>query len=181
MPTSSRSFCDLYQELLQALRLQGKADATIDLYSRAVRRVAGFFPKPVQHLSPADLKTYFTSLIETHSWSTVKVDRCGLQFFWEHVLHQTWEWVKIVKPPRATRLPDILTIAEVQTILNILRKPRYRAYFFTLYSMGLRLSEALHLGVADIDSKKMQVHIRNGKGGKDRFVPLPSLVPPLAR
>lgn len=174
MKSTSCSFQRLYKEHLQALRLQGKADATIDLYSRAVRRVAAFFPKPVQDLSPADLKTYFASLIETHSWSTVKVDRCGLQFFWEHVLHKDWEWVKIVKPPRAARLPDILTVDEVQTVLNTLRKPRYRAYFFTLYSMGLRLGEALNLRVADIDSKKMQVHIRNGKGAKDRFVPLPT-------
>lgn len=174
IPQDQRKFDRLYQHHLQALKLQGKSDTTIDLYSRAVRRVAEFFDRCPDQLSPEELKTFFASLIETHSWSTVKVDRCGLQFFWEHVLHKTWDWVKIVKPPRCRRLPDVLTVAETERLINTVRKLRYRVFFFTVYSMGLRLGEGLALRIADIDSQKMLVHIRNGKGHKDRFVPLPA-------
>ncbi|WP_211237662.1 phage integrase N-terminal SAM-like domain-containing protein, partial [Shewanella colwelliana] len=61
------------------------------------------------NLSTDDLKRYFAQLIASHSWSTVKLDRNGLQFFYRHVLYQHWEWLNIVKPPQVKRLPDILT------------------------------------------------------------------------
>lgn len=79
----------------------------------------------------------------------------------------------IVKPPQVKRLPDILTPAQISKLINATKKQRYQVFFLTLYSMGLRLSEGLHLTIHDIDSQTMQVHIREAKGGKDRFVPLP--------
>ncbi len=56
------------------------------------------------------LKDYFTALIKSHSWSTVKIDRNGLQFFYKHVLNKDWQWVKIVKPPQKKVLPNVLTL-----------------------------------------------------------------------
>ncbi|MEZ9821781.1 tyrosine-type recombinase/integrase, partial [Shewanella sp. 10N.286.45.A1] len=106
-------------------------------------------------------------------WSTVKLDRNGLQFFYRHVLNQQWEWLNIVKPPQVTPLPDILTPAEVAIAISQTHQLRYQVFFLVLYSMGLRLGEGIHLQVGDIDSQLMQVHIRNAKGGKDRLVPLP--------
>ena len=67
-----------YKQLLQCLKLQGKADNTIDSYSRAVRRVVKHFDRLPESLTPDDLKDYFAVLVNTHSWSTVKVDRLGL-------------------------------------------------------------------------------------------------------
>ncbi|MGK0272598.1 MAG: integrase/recombinase XerD [Cocleimonas sp.] len=78
-----------------------------------------------------------------------------------------------MKPPQVKRLPDILTPAEVSIVISLTHKLRYQVYFLTLYSMGLRLGEAISLQVGDIDSALMQVHIRDAKGGKDRLVPLP--------
>ncbi|MFO6425536.1 tyrosine-type recombinase/integrase, partial [Motilimonas sp. KMU-193] len=80
----------------------------------------------------------------------------------------------IVKPPQVKRLPDILTPLQVGLLISMTVKCRYQVFFLVLYTLGLRLSEGLNLTVADIDSTSMQVHIREGKGGKDRFVPLPS-------
>ncbi|WP_246028453.1 tyrosine-type recombinase/integrase [Shewanella atlantica] len=71
------------------------------------------------------------------------------------------------------RLPDILTPCEVAIVISLTRQLRYQVFFLTLYSMGLRLGEAISLQVGDIDSQLMQVHVRNAKGGKDRLVPLP--------
>jgi integrase len=114
-------------------------------------------------------------MVESHSWSTVKVDRNGLQFFWKHVIERDWQWVNIVKAPKMQSLPDILTLSEVEQLIGATTKLRYRTFLLTTYSMGLRLGEALSLQVGDIDSQRKQVHIRRGKGHKDRFVPLPDL------
>jgi len=163
----------LYQQHLKALRRQGKSDSTIDVYSRAIRRVTEFFDRCPDSLSPDDLKEYFSQLIETHSWSTVKGDRCGLQFFYQYVLGKDWQWLDIVKPPRIKSLPDILTTDEVSLIINSTRELRYQTYILTVYSMGLRLGEALRLKVGDIDGQRHRAHVRNSKGRKDRFVTLP--------
>ncbi|MBE0389212.1 hypothetical protein PLUTE_b0111 [Pseudoalteromonas luteoviolacea DSM 6061] len=106
--------------------------------------------------------------------STVKLDRNGLQFFYRHVLNKEWQWLDIVKPPQSKTLPDILTVPEVAAVINHTRQLRYQVFFLTLYSMGLRLGEGVSLQVCDIDSARMQVHIRHAKGGKDRFVPCKS-------
>jgi len=162
-----------YQQLLQCLKLQGKADKTIEAYSRAIRRVSKYFDCLPEDLTPDNLKDYFAALVESHSWSTVKIDRLGLQFYWRHVLKKDWRWVDIVKPPKVKTIPDILTPSEIERLLSATRKLRYRVFLLTTYSMGLRLEEALCLQVGDIDAERKTVHIRRGKGHKDRMLPLP--------
>lgn len=168
-------FNKLYQQHLTELKLQGLASKTIDAYSRAVRRITEHFDRCPDQLTQAQLKTFFSSLVDSHSWSTVKLDRNGLQFFYRHVLDKQWEWVKIFKPPQVRSLPDILTQEETWRLINITRKLRYRVFFLTVYSMGLRLGEGLQLKVGDIDSSRHRVHVRLGKGKKDRYVPLPKV------
>jgi integrase/recombinase XerD len=168
-------FDDLYQRHLRMLKLQGKSDKTIDVYARAVRRVAKHFDCCPDRLTPEQLETYFGLLVESHSWSTVKVDRNGLQFFWKHVLKRNWQWVEIIKPPKVHTIPDILSVSEVERMLAAANKLRYRVFVLTTYSMGLRLEEALSLQVGDIDGERKRVHVRRGKGHKDRLVPLPDL------
>ena len=166
-------FDELYQKHLTTLKLLGRSKSTIDLYSRPLRRLATFFDRCPDTLTPDDLKTYFAALVESHSWSTVKTDRNGIQFFWKHILKKHWNFVEIIKPPTVKRLPVILTASEIERLLNKARKLRYYTILFTLYSMGLRLSEGLNLTVADIDDEMMRVHLRHCKGGKDRYVDLP--------
>ena len=93
-------FDQLYQQHLTELKLQGLAPKTIEAYSRAVRRISTFFNRSPEHLTKSQLKDYFASLVDSHSWSTVKLDRNGLQFFYRHVLEKQWEWVSIFKPPQ---------------------------------------------------------------------------------
>ena len=168
-----KRFNSLYQEHLNALIRQGKAQTTIDVYSRAVRRITEFYDQCPDKLTLQQLKDYFTALVNSHSWSTVKTDRNGLQFFYRYVLNKQWEWVEIVKPPQLRVLPDILTVNEVERVINGTRELRYQIFILVTYSMGLRIGEALNLRVGDIDSKRMKVHVRLGKGKKDRLVTLP--------
>ena len=168
-------FDKFYQQQLKTLKLQGKAQKTIESYSRAIRRVRDYFDRCPDQLKPEDLETYFADLVESHSWSTVKIDRVGLQHFWKFVLKRDWQWVDIVKPPKVKTIPDILTPAEIERLIGTTRKLRYRVFLLTTYSMGLRLGEALALQIGDIDAARKLVHIRRGKGHKDRMVPLPDL------
>jgi len=114
-------------------------------------------------------------MLEQYSWSTIKVDLSSLQFFHRYVLEREMEWIKIIRPPRVRTLPDIPTREEVQLLINTVRKLRYRIFLLVVYSLGLRITEGLALEVADIDGTQRRVHIRDGKGGKDRYVPLPAL------
>jgi integrase/recombinase XerD len=161
-----------YQSHLKHLKLKGLQPKTIEAYSRAIRRIADRFDKQIDDLSEAQLTDYFTELVASHSWSTVKLDLYGLKFYYEHVLRKPWVAPGLIKPPRSQRLPDIVTVAEVQRIFAATRVLSYRVFFFTLYSLGLRLGEGLRLQVADVDGVRQRVHIRDSKGNRDRFVPL---------
>ena len=96
-----------------------------------------------------------------------------MKFFTNNVLNKTWTDVPLIKPPKTSRIPDILSIEQVHQLFAATNKLSYKVFFFTIYSMGLRLGEGIRLTVGDIDSVNMRVHIRNAKGNKDRLVPLP--------
>ena len=114
-PTEQAHFDELYNRHLPTLKLRGMSDATIDSYARAVRRVAKYFDCSPETLTTEQLEGYFAELVESHSWSTVKIDRNGLQFFWKYVLKTDWHWVEIIKVPRIQTLPDILTVKNNRT------------------------------------------------------------------
>ena len=175
IPSEKKRFDALYDQHLRALKLHGYSASTIDVYARAVRRVGEHFDCVPDRLSTEQLAEHFAALVESHSWATVRVDRNGLQFFWKHVLERDWQWVQMIKPPQVRTLPDVLSVAEVEALIAAARKLRFRVFVLATYSMGLRLSETLALQVGDIDGARRRVHIRRGKGHKDRFVPLPDL------
>jgi integrase/recombinase XerD len=104
-----------------------------------------------------------------------------LKFYYEHVLRRPWAMPGLIKPPRIQRLPDIATVDETQRIITRTRVLSYRVFFFTLYSLGLRLGEGLRLQVGDIDGARGRVHIRDAKGNQDRLVPLPQATHQLLR
>jgi len=145
-PANTR-FEQNYQSHLKHLKLKGLQPKTIEAYSRAIRRVGDRFDKQIDNLSEAQLTDYFTELVASHSWSTVKLDLYGLQFYYAHVLRKPWVAPGLIKPPKSQRLPDIVTVMEAQRIFAATRVLSYRVFFFTLYSLGLRLGEGLRLQV----------------------------------
>ncbi len=172
MPNDPK-FINYYQKHLKCLRLRGLRPKTIEAYSRAIRRIGNYFDCQIDNLSSDQLLDYFNELLDSHSWSAVKLDLYGLKFFYTNVLNKTWDDIPLVKPPRTTRIPDILSIRQVNQLVGATDRLSYKVFFFTIYSMGLRLGEGIRLTVGDIDSLNMRVHIRNAKGNKDRLVPLP--------
>ena len=111
----------------------------------------------------------------------MKLDLYGLKFFYTYVWHKTWLDVDLIKPPKAQRLPDIVTIEEAQNLFLVTKVLSYRVFFFVIYTLGLRLGEGLRLQVGDIDAARLRVHIRDSKGNKDRLVPMPLITLNLLR
>ncbi len=172
-PSIKSKYNHYYSQHCKHLKLQGLQPKTIEAYSRGIRRIAEYFDGHLDDLSQDQLLDYFHSLLDRLSWSAVKLDLYGLKFFYTHVLNKPWVDIPMIKPPRCTRIPDIVTVKEAQLLFMSTRKLSYRVFYFTVYSMGLRLGEGLNLKVGDIDATRMRVHIRNAKGNKDRLVPLP--------
>jgi len=173
-PTDTK-FKNYHSLLLKHLRLKGLQPKTIDAYERSLKRIYTFFKGNVEDLSQDRQLDYFDQLLQSHSWSAVKLDLYGLRFFTLHVLNKPWNNIPIIKPPKTTTIPDIVTLKQAQLIFDSTHKLSYKVFFFTIYSMGLRLSEGLNLQVGDIDGDRMRVHIRNAKGNKDRIVPISNL------
>jgi integrase len=128
----------------------------------------------IDDLSGEQLTRYFSDLLDTHSWSSVKLDLYGYKFYTQHVLGRPWVMPALVRAPKVQRLPDIVTVDEAARLFAATRCLSYRVLFFTLYSMGLRLGEGLGLRVGDIDAARARVHVRDAKGNRDRLVPLPA-------
>ncbi|MBK9395648.1 MAG: site-specific integrase [Uliginosibacterium sp.] len=170
-----------YQTHLKHLKLKGLQPKTIEAYSRAIRRVGDYFDQRIDDLTETQLTDYFSDLVASHSWSTVKLDLYGLKFYYAHVLRKPWVAPGLIKPPKTQRLPDIVTVEEAQRLFAATRVISYRVFYFTLYSLGLRLGEGLRLQVGDIDAVRGRVHIRNAKGNRDRLVPLPQATHQLLR
>lgn len=171
-PQNLEDFQKNYDVLLKRFQLNGLAESTIKSYSIGVRRLDEYFHSQISDLTEAQLTDYFSKLLETHSWSAVKLDLYGGKFYYEHVLHKAWPAPKLVRPPKRQRLADIMTLEQIERILKETKVLSYRVFFYVSYSLGLRISECLNLTVADIDADHMRVHIRDSKGNKDRFVPL---------
>lgn len=160
MKTANKTkFDHNYETHLKHLKLKGLQPSTVDAYTRAIRRIGAHFDYRLDALSEAQLIDYFSQLLDSRSWSVVKHDLYGLKFYYTHVLHKPW-MVNLIKPPKTQRLPDIITIDEAKRLFVATYALSYRVFFFTVYSLGLRLGEGLRLQVGDIDA------------GSRRYLPL---------
>lgn len=166
---------DWYQQSINALQLNGKGERTQQAYTRALRMLVDFCGKPPEAISEAELEAYFLHRRNRDHWSpnTMRICYCGIRFFFVHVLQRDWHLFDILRAKSESRLPAVLSQEEVRRILGCVHTPHNYAFLSTVYACGLRLNEALHLEVGDVDSSRMMLHVHRGKGAKDRFVPLP--------
>ena len=104
---------------------------------------------------------------------SLRVAFSGVKFFYTRTCGRDWQTLAQMKIQNVKSLPEVLTIEQVHQIIDGCRTQRMAVFFWTVYSLGLRLEEALNLHVGDIDSKRMMVHVHRGKGAKDRYIPLP--------
>jgi site-specific recombinase XerD len=161
--------------MIEDMQLRGLSDRTQELYVAAVRRFAEHYRKSPDLITEEELRQYLLHLknVKKRSRSTCIVTVCALKFFYEYTLRREWPTLTEVRPPQQRKVPVVLSREEVHRILSCLRQPHYRVCLSTIYACGLRLQEGVRLQVADIDSARMMIHIHQGKGGKERYVPLP--------
>jgi site-specific recombinase XerD len=161
--------------MIKALQLNGKGERTQEAYARALRMLVQFYSKSPDLISEEELQDYFLHRKNTDKWSpnTMRICYCGIRFFYEHVLQRNWHILGILRAQTERRLPAVLSVEEVRSILACVKTFQNYAYLSTIYSCGLRLHEGLHLEISDIDSTRMMIHVHRGKGAKDRYVPLP--------
>jgi integrase/recombinase XerD len=173
----------LRQKMIEDMQLHGFAVRTQDAYLLAVSQLARHYRKSPDQVSEEELRQYFLFLKnEKHAArNTCTIALCGIKFFFQHTLGRDWKTFDFLRPPREKKLPVVLSVAEVRSILNLIHRPHYRACLSTIYACGLRLQEGLHLQVAHIDSDRLLLHVCLGKGGKDRYVPLPQPILDLLR
>ena len=167
---------ELRKRMIECLQLRGLSERTQEMYVRAVRQLAEHYHKSPDLITEEELREYFLYIRNVKKWSRSgsTIALCGIKFFYEHTLNRDWATFRLVRAPREKKLPVILGTEEVRTILSLVRLSSYKVCLSTIYSCGLRLQEGTHLQVADIDSARMMIHVRQGKGNKDRYVPLPS-------
>ena len=166
---------DYLDRMLQDLQLRGMSASSQQSYVYAVRKIAEHYNKLPDQITEAELREYFLYLknIKKYGRSASTLAMCGLKFFYSYTLKRDWPILTLVRAPHEHRLPVVLSQDEVKRILSSICIFRHRACLSTIYACGLRLSEATYIKIGDIDSHHMILHVKHGKGGKDRFVPLP--------
>jgi len=136
--------------------------------------LADYYGKTPDKVSEEELQDYFLHRRNVDKWSaaTMRICYSGIKFFFINVLKREWHTLELIRAKSERRLPTVLSLDEIRSILRTVSTPQNKAYLTSVYSCGLRLHEALHLQVSDIDKDRMRIHVR-GKGAKDRYVPLP--------
>lgn len=167
----------LRQKMLEDMQLRGLSVRTQESYVSAVRQLANHYRKSPDQIGEEELRQYFLYLKNDKkvSVSTFRIALCGIKFFYEHTLEQEWHTLALVRPEKQEKLPVVLSLQEVEQILRGVHKTHYRVCLTLIYACGLRLLEGVRLQVKNIDGERKMVHICAGKGGKDRYVPLPSI------
>src|ERR1017187_8627250 len=164
----------LRQLMLEELQRRNFAATTIRCYLHGVTHFSRYFRRPPDQLGPEDIRKYqamlFTKL--KYSPNTVILRLAALRFFYIHVLKRGWSIAETPYPKKVRHLPQVLSQEEVARLIDAADSPFHRILLMTLYATGARRAEAANLKVSDIDSQRMVVHIREGKGGKDRDVML---------
>ena len=161
----------LRDQMQTDLQLKGITPRTQAAYLREVRNLALYFKKSPEELGESEIKEYLLHLIQDKKLSegTYRFYYSGLKFLYKQTLKREWVVEKILCPKRKEKLPVVLDLSEVEALFSAAENLKHKAILMITYSSGLRISEATHLKVTDIDSKRMMVRIENGKKGKDRY------------
>ena len=164
----------LRKMMLEELERRNYSDKTIRYYVRFVERFAQHFGKSPDKLGLEQVRSYQSYLLKQRRLSPGSVEHhiSALRFFFVHTLHR-YEFRQFLPFPRTRRkLPKILSREEVARLIDASSGLFERTLLMVLYGTGMRRSEVARLKIADIDSQRLVIHVVNGKGGKDRDLPL---------
>ncbi len=160
--------------MLEELQRRHYSEATTRRYIRFIERFAQHFHRSPDRLGPQHIREYQAQLFTQHKLTPGSVTNhlCALRFFYIQTLKRPWSIADTPYPKKRYRLPTILSQEEVTQLIEAAPTPFYRTILMTLYGTGVRRTELTRLKVSDIDSRRMVVHIQDGKGHQDRDVML---------
>jgi integrase/recombinase XerD len=173
-----RGFRGLYQELDDKVRLSGQSPSTLNNYARKLAQLSLHFGKLPQHISEKELNRYLAEMArqsKTPSLSDFKFAVYGLRYCYR-LLGMNDKLVKLPSIKHTNKLPVVLNYQECKALFNAPELLKHRILLSLIYSAGLRAREVSRLRIADIDSGRMMIHIRQSKYNKDRYVPLSPLI-----
>lgn len=158
----------------ETMRLRSLADATREEYLRFVRKLAARHGGDPATLDEAAVRAHLLRLKDEHHYSpsSMRTAVSAMRAFYGLHLGRDWKLFDLVRSPSAQKLPAVLTRAEIARLFAVVRVPRFRTLFRLIYACGLRIGEAVNLEVCDL-REAGRVHIREAKGNKERYVPLP--------
>ncbi len=161
----------LKDRMERAMQTHNLSPKTITAYLYHVREYTKHYGIAPDKLGEEQAQAWLHELAYTRktSWSNVNQAYSALRYFYRNVLQREWSVKKIPRPKTQKKLPVVLSKAEVTAILNATDNLKHRAILTTIYAAGLRISEACHLRVKDIDSGRMMIRVEQGKGRKDRY------------
>ena len=166
------------------IRLMRYSDSTRKTYYHMFRAFLKFtYPKKLHQITQTDIYSYQHHIVIDKKCSTAYQNQSinSIKFYLEHVLGQDKQLYALERPKKKEKLPHILSMEDVQRILNHTKSLKHRAMLTTIYSAGLRIGELLNLKIADIDSQHMRIWVREGKGCKDRITVLSPILLDLLR
>jgi site-specific recombinase XerD len=163
----------LKKKMLEDMQLNGLKESTQTVYCDAIENFSKFHNKPPEELEDTEIRQFFLNLVNVRrvSRSTFKIHLCAIKFFFERTLERQWHVLQLIRPEIRFKIPVVFTQDEVKALLNCVKKPVYRTCLALIYGCGLRISEGIGIQIGDFDKNRRTILIRNGKGGKDRYVP----------
>ena len=163
---------DTRDKMIADLVLGNYSNSTRDAYLRIAKAFIKYYRRPADELGEHEVRTYLLNRLETVQPATVSVDQAALKFLYEVTLDRPEVVTRIPWPKVPKHLPDILAGSEVMALLTAIESLKHRTILTAAYGAGLRITEACSLGIDNIDSKRMLIKVRKGKGNKDRYVML---------
>jgi integrase/recombinase XerD len=161
----------LREKMKQEMTLRGLSSGTQENYLRSVIKLHDYYKRNPARLNETEIKTFLlTPENQSIAASTYNIMIHSLKFFYEVVLGKPSVAVLLPRKREPQKLPDILSATEVANIIKSTTNLKYRTLFILIYGAGLRASEAATLRVGDLDRSRSTVHVRCGKGNKDRYV-----------
>jgi site-specific recombinase XerD len=164
----------LRQRMIEDMRVRNFSLRTQATYVTHVAKFAKYFGKSPELLGPEEIRAYQVYLVNEKriSWSYLNQAVCALKFLYRTTLRKECAIDHIPFPRQERKLPIALSLSEIACFFEAIPNLKHRAILMTAYAAGLRTLEVVHLRVTDIDSQRMVIHVRQGKGCKDRYVML---------
>lgn len=161
----------LRENMIRDMQLKGYSPNTQSAYVNHIKKYVEYFNKSPDRLGIEEIKQYlhYLIIIKKVSKSYVNSAYSALRFLYETTLKREWNIKEIPRVKKSKKLPVILSVSEVEQIFTETNNLKHKAILMTIYAAGLRVSEVANLRISDIDSKNMQIRIRQGKGEKDRY------------